>query len=370
MLRSSSPADPANSTGTDLTWARLLRNPARSDSPLNPTRIPTTRRRSPTGRYLWKYQTFAGPGDTDESYDAADFQNMFLALQTVTPRARGRVVQGRCNPITYESTHRRSATIHRPIHQHERFPPARPGRPADAVVPPARPGQLLVPSADRDSIVATEAYRETTRSAPSCSPTAPTAFATRRRAADDPTSVSVAVRDQIVAHEAEDQPAAAARGPSQFRRQQSAVAAGRSRRHVARWSRNGNIAIPFWEAVGPWDVDNDNDGVPDSVWVDLGDPVQQAEDGTLYKPLYAFLIVDLDSRLNVNAHGLVGRSASPLLDPTIDPATGVGPGNLVADSSRAASKPPNYFSPGLGYGPAEISLRPLASRQIFPATSF
>ena len=40
----------------------------------------------------WKYQTFAGPGDTDESYDAADFQNMFLALQTVTPRAQGRVV--------------------------------------------------------------------------------------------------------------------------------------------------------------------------------------------------------------------------------------------------------------------------------------
>ena len=33
------------------------------------------------------------------------------------------------------------------------------------------------------------------------------------------------------------------------------------------------ITYPFWEAVGPWDVDNDNDGVRDSVWVDLGDPV-------------------------------------------------------------------------------------------------
>ncbi len=68
--------------------------------------------------------------------------------------------------------------------------------------------------------------------------------------------------------------------------------------------KGGNIAIPYWEAVGPWDVDNDNDGVPDSIWVDIGNPVQEAEDGTRYKALVAFLIIDLDSRLNVNAHGL------------------------------------------------------------------
>ena len=37
------------------------------------------------------YRDFAGPGDTDESYDAADFQNLFLALQSPEPRARGRV---------------------------------------------------------------------------------------------------------------------------------------------------------------------------------------------------------------------------------------------------------------------------------------
>ena len=68
---------------------------------------------------------------------------------------------------------------------------------------------------------------------------------------------------------------------------------------------NNDIAIPYWEAVGPWDVDNDNDGVPDSVWIDLGEPVQELEDGTRVKALYATLIIDLDSRLNVNAHGLV-----------------------------------------------------------------
>ena len=54
---------------------------------------------------------------------------------------------------------------------------------------------------------------------------------------------------------------------------------------------------------GPWDVDNDNDGVPDSVWIDLGFPVRSTENGRLYKPLFAVLCVDLDGRINVNAHG-------------------------------------------------------------------
>ena len=40
--------------------------------------------------YNFSYGTY---GDMNESYDAADFQNMFLALLTVTPRAQGRVVQ-------------------------------------------------------------------------------------------------------------------------------------------------------------------------------------------------------------------------------------------------------------------------------------
>src|SRR5262245_59938854 len=68
-----------------------------------------------------------------------------------------------------------------------------------------------------------------------------------------------------------------------------------------------NIAAPIWEIVGPWDVDNDNDGVADSVWFDFGEPIQELEDGTRYKVLVAPLIIDLDNRLNVNAHGLVDQ---------------------------------------------------------------
>lgn len=54
---------------------------------------------------------------------------------------------------------------------------------------------------------------------------------------------------------------------------------------------------------GPWDVDNDDNGEPDSVWVDLGMPVTTLKDGRQVKPLFAILCLDLDGRLNLNAHG-------------------------------------------------------------------
>ena len=54
---------------------------------------------------------------------------------------------------------------------------------------------------------------------------------------------------------------------------------------------------------GPWDVDNDGDGIADSVWVDVGLPVKASASGRLYEPLAAILIKDLDGRLNLNAHG-------------------------------------------------------------------
>ena len=137
------------------------------------------------------------------------------------------------------------------------------------------------------------------------------------------------------------------------------VAADRLSSRIVRMVDNGHIAIPYWEAVGPWDVDNDNDGVPDSVWVDLGDPVAQAEDGTLYKPLYAFLVVDLDSRLNVNAHGLVDDLQPANLDATLGP-TGSGMEIWQHDLAGAVSAlgTSNVMPQGMGYGPAEISLRP------------
>ena len=128
--------------------------------------------------------------------------------------------------------------------------------------------------------------------------------------------------------------------------------------------KNNNIAIPYWEVVGPWDVDNDNDGIPDSIWVDLGDPIQQAEDGTRYKPLYAFLVIDLDSRLNVNAHGLADH-----IRPTPFARQQARTGRFNHVDNLAGTRGPggpryssDLLAQGSGYGPAEISLRP-----VFPA---
>ena len=42
------------------------------------------------GSALFNYPTYDGPGGANEGYEAIDFQNMPLAVQTVTPRAQVR----------------------------------------------------------------------------------------------------------------------------------------------------------------------------------------------------------------------------------------------------------------------------------------
>ena len=144
---------------------------------------------------------------------------------------------------------------------------------------------------------------------------------------------------------------------------------------------------PVWDGVtagnGLWDVDNDGDGVADSVWVDLGMPVRQAADGRLYKPLFAILCVNLDGRLNLNAHGAgpVVLSDSSRFTPQTSGGgysmsvgtTNGGPGTgyleypysasssfgLASTSSTSGFVQTAILPRGVGYGPAEISLLPL-----------
>ena len=124
---------------------------------------------------------------------------------------------------------------------------------------------------------------------------------------------------------------------------------------------------PTWDGVtagqGQWDVDNDGDGIPDSVWVDLGFPVRAAADGRLYKPLFAILCIDLDGRLNVNAHGCMaqtvagnysGAGATPIY--AANSTQGFPPGGATLAGTSTVS-----LGRGLGYGPAEINLLPLFS---------
>ncbi len=103
-----------------------------------------------------------------------------------------------------------------------------------------------------------------------------------------------------------------------------------------------------------WDVDNNGDGIPDSVWTDAGLPLTEAEDGTLVKPMVAYLIEDLGGRVDVNlagnlvqARGALQKSASGVLY-RVGLTTPPTPTTTLTD-----------LPAGFGYGPAEINLNPL-----------
>ncbi|MBO7726057.1 MAG: hypothetical protein J6S40_06275, partial [Thermoguttaceae bacterium] len=52
-----------------------------------------------------------------------------------------------------------------------------------------------------------------------------------------------------------------------------------------------------------WDVDNDNDGDKDGIWIPSGLPVRVDENGKPYATMYSFTVLDLDGRVNVNTAG-------------------------------------------------------------------
>ena len=56
-----------------------------------------------------------------------------------------------------------------------------------------------------------------------------------------------------------------------------------------------------------YDVDNDGDGIPEGVWLDLDFPVQETIDGKQYVPLYSMTVIDADALLNLNVHGNLTR---------------------------------------------------------------
>lgn len=104
---------------------------------------------------------------------------------------------------------------------------------------------------------------------------------------------------------------------------------------------------------GPWDVDNDNDGVPDSIWIDPGLPVLSARDGRRYKRLVAVMVQDLDGRINVNAHGSwVQDPTTSALYATASNVVGNAAAGYYASAGAAPTQP--LLPRGLGVGPAEI----------------
>ncbi|QDT60246.1 hypothetical protein SV7mr_27660 [Stieleria bergensis] len=69
--------------------------------------------------------------------------------------------------------------------------------------------------------------------------------------------------------------------------------------------------LATWLVNGPWDIDNDGDGLPDSVWVDLDVANTVAPDGTLIRPIYAFLIEDVDGKIDLNHAGSYAHAVEP-----------------------------------------------------------
>ncbi len=99
-----------------------------------------------------------------------------------------------------------------------------------------------------------------------------------------------------------------------------------------------------------WDVDNDGDGINDSIWIDLGLPLVTSPEGKLLRPLVAVMIEDLGARLNVNAHHNPQIVANT-------PALNDNNQALWAGTRQAIGTAANQRDAfrGLGYGPAEIA---------------
>lgn len=109
---------------------------------------------------------------------------------------------------------------------------------------------------------------------------------------------------------------------------------------------------------GPWDVDNDGDGITDSVWMDLGYGLVTMPDGTLVKPLVAIRVEDLDNRLDLNvvdSSASLGTVQGQLIDrarANVLAGSLAGYGNGTSHQSQVGD-----LAAGFGNGPAEIVLQ-------------
>ena len=139
---------------------------------------------------------------------------------------------------------------------------------------------------------------------------------------------------------------------------------GSNPNYQANW--DGKLQNSNASATPQWDVDNDGDGIPDSIWVDLGLPARAAPDGRMYKPLFAILCTDLDGRLNLNAHGNLAQAQSAYYQ--AGPAASTqNPGGCYAGTTGAT---PISLPRGQGFGPADINLGPLFANSSAPSTTY
>jgi hypothetical protein len=127
------------------------------------------------------------------------------------------------------------------------------------------------------------------------------------------------------------------------------------------WYLDGSVTPALWRVdpnvVGGLDIDNDNDGIRDSIWVDVGLPVQTMPDGTQYKWLAAILCIDMDGKINLNAHGTIAQLDPSRYFNTAGTLTVPGPlGGTTSGQTQAESAAGvRNLVFGQGYGPPEVN---------------
>ncbi|QDT70803.1 hypothetical protein MalM25_37590 [Planctomycetes bacterium MalM25] len=308
------------------------------------------------------YSGFAGSGDTDESYDAPDTQNMALASQALEPRLRGRVVDSSGASLDPDAYYLRNNS-----------PTSEP--------PPAYLDLegVTIPSYHRPALANFWFHRlwnsewlrgvvnnDSDRVRAILEPYGANGAPQHGLGAADAAVIAGIKRKFLLRPLREDHPEFDGSNPlSRYTTNtlRNVLNSGTlvNDRQTPSDPTDDEITFPYWEAVGPWDVDNDGDGVPDSVWVDLGLPVQQTEDGRWYKPLVAMLVEDLDGRLNLNAHGGEEHLAENFLDASTQNGATLQQ-NLAQDYAAGASLfSSDQLPEGAGWGVAETSLRPVLS---------
>ncbi|UUO05256.1 hypothetical protein M4951_17970 [Blastopirellula sp. J2-11] len=119
-----------------------------------------------------------------------------------------------------------------------------------------------------------------------------------------------------------------------------------------------------------WDVDNDRDGVMDSIWIDPGLPVVTGPHGRRYKKLAAILVRDQDAKLNLNAAGFF-NSFETLTPDFADPTNGTydyQQASITASANSANGSNAMARLIGAGYGPADFDLRNIFTNRTPPVT--
>jgi hypothetical protein len=113
---------------------------------------------------------------------------------------------------------------------------------------------------------------------------------------------------------------------------------------------------------GGLDVDNDMDGIPDSIWVDAALPVHTEADGTITKNLAAILCIEMDGKLNLNAHGNLAQLDTLRYSGSVTiPTTGKGV-TMGQTTLYNAAGVDRYIPMSQGYGPPDVNLGQLFLR--------